>query len=154
MGEPDGFVFGRKLGEVRSERLPEIDIPDDLQSAEDEASSTRISFLSWTAICAEGVSLPPNRHTHQAWLHELNVLRRSIALHPVGFRNYVRKKRGQSGYWNPFQGLRSVFVSWPGKFGQPDVCVLVSEHNIVCTLNASMFSDASFGSSFQPAAVT
>lgn len=34
MGEPDGFVFGRKLGEVRSERLPEIDIPDDLQSAE------------------------------------------------------------------------------------------------------------------------
>ena len=34
MGEPDGFVFGRKLGEVRSERPPEIDIPDDLQSAE------------------------------------------------------------------------------------------------------------------------
>ena len=84
---------------------------------QDEASSTdgtapgRISFLSWTATSTEGVSSPPNRVTHEYWLRELDILRRSIALHPVGFENHVRKKRGQSGYWKAFQGLRSIFVS-------------------------------------------
>ncbi len=40
MAEPDWLVFGRKLSEVRSERLTEIDIPDDLHLAVDEAGQS------------------------------------------------------------------------------------------------------------------
>lgn len=64
MGERDGFVFGRKLGEVRSERLPEIDIPDDLhfevdgagQSAEADEIGFSLQMCFFARITAQDES--------------------------------------------------------------------------------------------------
>ena len=95
MAEPDWLMFGRKLSEVRSERLTEIDIPDDLhlevdgagQSAEaDEIGfSLQICFFFFARITAQDESkiasfrtqcldMPPMSH------HELGqvVLVRSL----------------------------------------------------------------------------